>query len=214
MGRTTAGSSNATRKRSEKLTFIEESRRQQFLDIGVRLFRELGYEKASLARIAKEAGVSKGVVLYHFSSKAELGKAVLSRVLRGYSEFLWARVDIEQRAKAKLLQIPIASLEYVAAHREDYALYVDVIGCFGQLEEKREFVARVSQRTREMLVALIRQAQEEGEVGEVNAAAVADVIQGALDGLMELYAVDPTSVDLIAAGAVLATMLESGLSAR
>lgn len=212
MSSSTGSSKSATRKRADKPTFIEESRRQQFLEIGEHLFRELGYEKSSLARIAQEAGVSKGVVLYHFSSKAELGKAVLSKVLRGYSDYLQGRLDTRESAKAKLLQIPIASLEYVAAHREEYAIYVDVIGCFGQLEEKREFVARVSQRTREMLVGLIQQGQRDGDVGDVNASALADVLQGALDGLMELYAVDPESVDLAAAGTVLALMIEGGLS--
>ncbi|MBN7796851.1 TetR/AcrR family transcriptional regulator [Parahaliea mediterranea] len=212
MSTSTTRKGRTTRKRADKPTFIEETRRQQFLEIGVRLFRELGYEKASLARIAREAGVSKGVVLYHFSGKAELGKAVLRQVLRGYSDFLRERTDVRETAKAKILQIPSASLEYVAAHREDYAIYVDVIGCFGGLEEKREFAAWVSQRTREMLVALIRQGQEEGEIGPVNAAALADVIQGALDGLMELYAVDPESVDLETAGAVLASMIEGELS--
>ena len=58
-------------------TFTETARRAQIVTAAVDILAEDGFKAASLARIAQRAGISKGLILYHFSSKEELfGEAV------------------------------------------------------------------------------------------------------------------------------------------
>jgi TetR/AcrR family transcriptional regulator len=51
-----------------------EQTRSQILAAAVKIFARSGFEAASLADIAKEAGVKKALVQYHFSTKEQLWK--------------------------------------------------------------------------------------------------------------------------------------------
>src|ERR1051326_6821589 len=59
-------------------TFTEAARRTQIIECAIETLATLGYAQASLAQIAKRAGISKGVIVYYFSSKEELFEQVRS----------------------------------------------------------------------------------------------------------------------------------------
>ncbi|MEV7908062.1 TetR family transcriptional regulator, partial [Streptomyces anulatus] len=46
-------------------SFIERARRAQIIASAIEVIAEHGFANASLARIAKHAGISKGVISYH-----------------------------------------------------------------------------------------------------------------------------------------------------
>ncbi|MCJ7985556.1 TetR/AcrR family transcriptional regulator [Priestia sp. OVL9] len=52
-----------------------------------------GVGKLTLEKVAKEAGVSKGGLLYHFSSKDELIKQMLYSVTKKYDDGLNVQVE-------------------------------------------------------------------------------------------------------------------------
>lgn len=54
-----------------------ELRKQQILRSARKVFMEKGFEKATVDDIAKEEGVVRGTILYHYKSKACLVEAVL-----------------------------------------------------------------------------------------------------------------------------------------
>ncbi|MFF1509410.1 TetR family transcriptional regulator [Streptomyces sp. NPDC058326] len=56
-----------------------ERTRQDILSAAARVFDGLGYERASLARIAGEARVTTGALVFHFATKADLATAVRGR---------------------------------------------------------------------------------------------------------------------------------------
>ncbi|MFD2168521.1 TetR/AcrR family transcriptional regulator [Tumebacillus lipolyticus] len=59
------------------------------LETGYRLFAEHGFEKTSMAMIAKEVGISKPALYYHFVSKESLIDALLDEICKsiGFSTF-------------------------------------------------------------------------------------------------------------------------------
>lgn len=59
----------------------EEVRRQQILEAALRAFSQDGYEKVSMARIASDAGLTKGGVYFHFASKEEVFSAMVESEL-------------------------------------------------------------------------------------------------------------------------------------
>ena len=62
-------------------SFIEQSRRAQIVDAAISTIAEVGYAKASFARIAERAGLSStGLISYHFANRAELIAEVVDRV--------------------------------------------------------------------------------------------------------------------------------------
>ncbi len=59
----------------------EKVRREQILDAALELFSRDGYEKVSMNQLAKQAGLTKGGVYFHFSSKEEVFTAMVEAEL-------------------------------------------------------------------------------------------------------------------------------------
>src|SRR5258706_14072171 len=59
----------------------QENGRRDLMDIAIDCFARFGYQGASIDRIAKAAGLTKGAIYYHFKDKEELlFEAVKNRV--------------------------------------------------------------------------------------------------------------------------------------
>ena len=121
---------SADRKRGS-FTFIEEARRRQILDAALTLFAERGYDRTSLTDLAAAIGVSKGVVSYHFHGKAELGREALRHLIRRYRDFVRERLDAKATARERLLELPIACIDFVQQQPLPYLVYLDTLGSFG-----------------------------------------------------------------------------------
>jgi AcrR family transcriptional regulator len=188
--------SSGKNRKTEKSTFIEQARRKQILDTALKLFTEKGFNQTSIDEIAKAVDISRGVIFYYFNGKRELGEETVKQVLRDFRRYVQARVELRQTGKTKLLEYIDASLDYQIEHREDYLGYIDTMGCFGTAEDKYTLLASVNRKTRQMLVELIKSGQKNGDIAKLDANDLADVIQGAIDGLMELCAVEPTQVNI------------------
>jgi AcrR family transcriptional regulator len=55
-----------------------DERRLQLLELGARLFTEHSYDELSMARIAREAGISKALLYHYFPSKQAFFEATLA----------------------------------------------------------------------------------------------------------------------------------------
>jgi TetR/AcrR family transcriptional repressor of nem operon len=62
----------------------------QILDVAERLVQERGFNGFSYADVAKELGITKAALHYHFPGKAELGEALVERYSRRFGEALVA----------------------------------------------------------------------------------------------------------------------------
>lgn len=80
------------RKGQRESTFIEDARRAQIVEGAITVIAEHGYRNASLARIAQHVGISRGLISYHFSGKAELIAQVLVTVYTDAATVMGARV--------------------------------------------------------------------------------------------------------------------------
>jgi TetR/AcrR family acrAB operon transcriptional repressor len=67
-----------------------QATRVQILDAAERVFHAQGVSRASLAEVAKEAGVSRGAIYWHFENKIDLFQAMLDRL----------RLPLEELARA------------------------------------------------------------------------------------------------------------------
>jgi TetR/AcrR family transcriptional regulator, transcriptional repressor for nem operon len=74
----------------------------QILDVAERLVQERGFNGFSYADVAKELGVTKAALHYHFPGKAELGEALIARYTSRFAEALRAIEAQQAPASAKL----------------------------------------------------------------------------------------------------------------
>lgn len=77
--------------------------RDRILVTAARLFSENGYEHTPLSQVAREAQVSKALVLWHFDSKEALFRAALGRTLEPYHLDVEDLEGLDERAQIELL---------------------------------------------------------------------------------------------------------------
>lgn len=85
-----------------------EHRRQQLIDSTIKVLGQKGYAALTVADVAKAAGLSSGIVIFHFNSKDQLLAAVLRHLVEDYREHWMAALAAapdtpEDRLKAVLL---------------------------------------------------------------------------------------------------------------
>ncbi len=76
--------------------------KQELIKIAARHFAKRGYEGISLDEIAKEAGITKPAIYYHFKNKAQLYQAVLMERLLGLVTSLEKEVTKHEEPQEKL----------------------------------------------------------------------------------------------------------------
>lgn len=59
----------------------KKNAKQQILNVALEMFASQGYHKTSTGAICKEAGISTGLLFYHFSSKEILLNAIVKMIL-------------------------------------------------------------------------------------------------------------------------------------
>ena len=81
----------------------EEDAKTQILDAAYALLSQMPYQKMSLGMVAKDAGVSKALVLYHFGSKRELTRVALKRGFTRTMEEFQVDQDLDEETIRAIL---------------------------------------------------------------------------------------------------------------
>ena len=137
-----------------------EETRERLLDAAARVFELKGYEGATIAQIAREAGLTSGAIYAHYESKAEL----LADALRAHSE----------RATASLLppggRADAAELLFVLGRRlgtsehEATALLVEALLTSRRDAQLRQVLSNALSEREQTTAALIARGQSEGQL--------------------------------------------------
>ncbi len=86
----------------------KEEVRDAILDATERLLTRYGYRKMTVEDIAREAGIGKGTVYLHFSSKEEIALSRIDRIVERVKERLWRIARSEGTAAARIKQMLLA----------------------------------------------------------------------------------------------------------
>jgi AcrR family transcriptional regulator len=123
----------------KRRTFIEAARRAQIVAAAIETIAELGYAQASLARIAERAGISKGVISYHFASKDDLIREVTSDVLAKGEAYMVPRIVAETSGTGILRVYIESNLAFMRDHRSHLVAFLDIF-CNARDDEGRPLV--------------------------------------------------------------------------
>jgi TetR/AcrR family transcriptional regulator, fatty acid metabolism regulator protein len=192
-------------------TFTQRKRRDQLVDCAIDAIVELGYPRASVAEVARRAGVSKGVVTYHFPAKDDLIQAVIADVLgemRQYLEPLLRAADPLQYPERFIAPYLTAWTGYIQTHGQDVLALVRIFDAYPH--ESGRLSTTYDARTEEitLVAGILRRGQESGRLRDFDTHIMAMVMKAALDELLRNYAVNP-ELDLEACGAELVAMFEA-----
>jgi AcrR family transcriptional regulator len=164
-------------------------RRAEILEAFVRYVAERGYDRTNIGDIANELGLSKGTIVHHFGTKAqllrELEEATLARQLDTL-RMMWSRLDTPQERiagtiyAAVLLQA-LARDATVASRREVVQLSDD--------PAMRE-IRKLRRELQTLVVAEIRNGVKGGVFRSVNVELAALQLWGALQWMWVWYKPD------------------------
>ncbi len=195
---------------SGAVTFTQRKRRDQLVECAIDAIVEVGYPRASVAEVARRAGVSKGVVTYHFPARDELIQAVIANVIAEMGQYLEPRLRAANPAQyPERFIAPYLTTwtGYIRTHGRDVLALVRIYNAFRD-ESGRPSPAFDVRASEIMVVAeILRRGQESGCLGSFDPRIMAAVMKAALDDLLIQYADNP-ELDLEAYGAELVAMFE------
>jgi AcrR family transcriptional regulator len=124
-----------------------DERRGQLLELGERLFTTHAYSELSMARIAREAGISKALLYHYFPGK----QAYFEATLRNAAEELRERTepDPSQPPEQQLAASLDAYLGWIDEHRE---AYVKLLRTAGEVPAVGALVEDVRGRTAQRIL--------------------------------------------------------------
>lgn len=141
-----------------RITKELEVRRQEILDTALRLFGEKGYEKTSIADIAKAIGVAQGLCYRYFPSK----EALFDSAIEQYADILTEPFLSREKDSSGTLRQIIEEMPFTAEAR-DTKFYPVFHGT-----ENKKFHDQLSLKVCEKLVPLVEKllhrSRQKGEI--------------------------------------------------
>jgi AcrR family transcriptional regulator len=111
----------------KELTFTEAARRTQIIGAAIDTIAEVGFARASLARIGERIGISKGLIGYHFSGKDDLIKQVVVEIVEQGNAYMRPRIIAEVSTGSGFLRAYIESnLAFMRDHRNHMAAIAEI----------------------------------------------------------------------------------------
>ena len=107
-------------------TFIGQARRAQLIEHAISAIADMGYARASLAEIAKRAGISKGVILYHFAGKDELMEQVVVEVYTAGFGYMMPRLQAATTATEMLRTYIETNIAFIGEHRKQMMALIEI----------------------------------------------------------------------------------------
>ena len=156
---------------------LTDRKRRAILDAAANQFRSLGYDAASVDRIAEVAGVSKRTVYNHFPSKEELFAETLLRLFEDSAGELELDYSPARGLREQLTELMTAKMRTLA-DRDFLALARVAIGeAIHAPERALPLIARLGERE-EGVTRWVRAAQLDGRLKPGDPLFASTVLQG------------------------------------
>lgn len=127
---------------AEQFNEIREESKQKIIDAALTLFAKKGYENASISMIAKEAGVSKGLMYNYFDSKEDLLQGVITNAMKRTGHIFVRFMELnDPREKMKVMIDGV--FKFLREHKGYYrlitalALQEDAVGFIKEIAVKK-----------------------------------------------------------------------------
>ncbi|MGQ1798929.1 TetR/AcrR family transcriptional regulator [Kocuria oceani] len=171
-------------------TFTERARREQILACAVGAIAELGYARASLAEIARRAGVSKGVVSYYFPGKDRLLEQVVADVYTRAGAAI-AAATAGRTGAAFLRTYLEANLGFLADHPADIRAVTEIVMNLRESDGAPRFAPTGEDPVLGHLEQMLWDGQQAGEFRDFDARSMAVLLRGAVDTASGRLVTDP-----------------------
>ncbi|MDX3104826.1 TetR/AcrR family transcriptional regulator [Nonomuraea angiospora] len=168
---------------SENRTFIEEARRAQIIACAIEVLADQGYAHATLARIARHAKISTGVISYHFGGKMQLIEAVVAEVTRLATDLMLPRILAQPTATRALRAYIEGNLDFMRQHRKPLLALVEIITHASSEQSGPGPYAAQAEAAVTDLEKVLDWGRRSGEFRDFDERTMAITIRGAIDAV-------------------------------
>lgn len=189
-------SESAVRRKPRKRTESKALRRQQLIDSTIESIAKRGFAETTLADVASGAGLSRGIVNFHFESKEQLLIETLRFVSEEYRQN-WQKALARAGGSAieRLLALINADFEPAVCNRKKVAVWY---AFWGEAKSRPTYLKLCADRDQdygEMMRALIQDIVEEGPYPAIDPDLVVTGIAAMTDGLWLDVLLEPKAAD-------------------
>jgi AcrR family transcriptional regulator len=176
-------------------TFLEEARRAQIVSCAIDVLATEGYSRATMARIAERAEVSKSVIVYHFGTKEKVFEQVVAEVFQAATVDLMPRLGGETTPRAKLGAYIAGRVGFLSSHRAHMMALFEIWMNLRAEDGSLRMSESDAESTVDAVEQLLRAGQASGDFGEFSPRVMAMAVRQAIDGVLLQLRHDP-SLDL------------------
>ncbi len=164
-----------------------ERTRQALIDAAIRLFGERGYRATSIKAIAEAAGITHGVIPFHFGSKEGLLLAVVERCFETFHEAVLGPLRTRERdyGLGDLDALMDAQIRFAAEHPEIGRLFMLLMfEALGPSPELRDHFRAFHQRMHTLGCEWLRAGIARGSIrGDLDVDAAVDAMLSFFTGV-------------------------------
>lgn len=148
-----------------------------------RAISEKGSHRVSLQEIADRAGVSKGIILYHFGSKDRLMLKTMEWVLQLNAERIREAIATETAPERQVLVMIDVIFRNADANRRFYLTYLDILDHAARMDEFSKLNATFRSIVNALYADVIRSGVAEGVFRARDVDEAAYTLRAIVDGL-------------------------------
>lgn len=153
-------------------------RREELLQVGLKLFSRQGYHATSIRKIARAAGITEGLIYHYFSSKEDLLKKIVEHSMKD-SHVLEPEPPLDLPIREALLQIGQNFFERLQKNKDIFRLMIAESHLFERTGDLF-FPKMIYERGMKRMGAFLKKRMMEGELRTVDPILAARQFTGSL----------------------------------
>jgi TetR/AcrR family fatty acid metabolism transcriptional regulator len=191
----------------------EDGRREEIVRAALRLILKTGYNSVTLADIAEQVGVSKGLISYYFPKKDDVFVAVLERIVERLTTDFQSFYSADAPAAEKLKMIFVNLFGNEKRARRYYTVVIDYMAQAIRNRQVQDYTQLIYVSYRTYMERIVRDGVASGEFREVDPERTASMILALMEGLMLQWFFDKKGFDLDDAYGMCVTFVNGALVA-
>jgi AcrR family transcriptional regulator len=194
---------------------VSDQRRHQIMDAALNVFSHLGFERASMDDIAKEAGVSKGALYLYYKSK----DAIIAKLLQLFFDQALKQVKLLAAGEGSVTEQLLAFTRVLTREMDRMAAMQPISLQFYAIAARhatiRQHLRAYFADYRALMEEVIQRGIAQGELrADISPAETAVTLTALLEGLALLWLIDPQATDWHVQVESSTQLLIQGLSAN
>ena len=175
---------------------VSDQRRHQIMDAALTVFSHLGFERASMDDIAKEAGVSKGALYLYYKSK----DAIIAKLLQLFFDQALKQVKLLAAGEGSVTEQLLAFTRVLTREMDRMAAMQPISPQFYAIAARhatiRQHLRAYFAEYRALMEEVIQRGIAQGELrADISPAETAVTLTALLEGLALLWLIDPQATD-------------------